>query len=187
MLHRDPSPKERKKTRQKVAEEEVFQMVQEAFLKRRRLIDAYESFMCEKILQIGEQGGNFAEMLKSLEVKTKATFFRWLDEHEEFRDAYELAQVYCQAYWEEKLRQGALGEIDGFNAAAFKTYMSSKFPEYKQEAKTEININSNNTLGKMDDALIDERIKMFQEKLGLTQISETIDAEYTEVISASKN
>ncbi len=186
MLFKKPSPKKLKEIQKKHAEEEVFQMVQEAFLKKRTLRASYDPWMSEKILQIGEQGGDFPQMIKALEVKTKATFFKWLDEHEEFKDAYELAQIYCQAYWQDKLQKGAMGEIDGFSAPAFKLFMSAKFPEYKQESgKTEININSNNTLEKMDPALIDERIRMFQEKLGLTHVSDTVDAEFTEVVSVN--
>lgn len=186
MYHKKPSQKELKEIRKKHVENEVFEMVQEAFLKRRTLKNAYEPFMCEKIIQIGEQGGGEAEMIKAIEVKSKETFFRWIEENEEFKEAFDLAKVYCQAYLEQQLRKGAMGEIDGFNASALKTLMSAKFTEYKDTTvKNEFTFNDNRKIEKVDDEMINERIKLLQEKLGLAHtVSNVVDAEYSEVGNA---
>lgn len=167
MIYKDPSPAKLKKARIKTYEKEIKSMLEQEFLSRRNYNDTYSPYMAEKLLQIGEQGGGRAQMMKCIEVRSPNTFKRWLEENQDFQEAYELAQVYCQAYLEEQLLAGSLGQIDKFNPNALKMLMSTRFPEYREaNSKTEITINTNSALEKLDDAALNERIKQEVKRLG---------------------
>lgn len=107
----------------------------------------YEPWMCQKIVEVARRGGHIAAMCEEIGIRSEDTFHRWKRENPDFKAAYEHARLASKAVYEERLLQGALGLIPGFNATAFAMLMNNKFPEeYKREhkASTEITINSLN-------------------------------------------
>jgi hypothetical protein len=184
MIYKDPSPAQKKKARLKTIEKEFKTMLEEEFLQRRTFHDTYSPYMCEKIIQAGSEGGGFSEMMVAIGVKTKKTFFKWLEDNQDFQDAYEYGQVQCQAFLEKKLLEGSLGQIDKFNATALNKLLASRFPEFKDATsvtKNEINIGSINSIEKMDASQLDEQIKRLTQQLGfnnqevIESTCETID------------
>lgn len=170
MLFRDPSPSQIKKARLKTYERQLKSMLEEEFLKRRNFHDGYSPWMDEKLLQVGEEGGGRAEMMKTIGVRTVRTFNAWLEANPSFKEAYELAAIYCQAFFEKKLLEGALGKIEKFNPKALEIIMTKRFPDYKVEPagnKTEVNIT--NLSGLNNDAL-EKEIKRMMEKTGYSQL-----------------
>lgn len=169
MLYKDPTPEQLKKARIKTYQKQLKEMLQEEFLQRRTFHDGYSEWMDEKILQVGEEGGGRAEMMKAIGVRTVKTFNKWMDENQSFKDAYDLAAIYCQAFFEKKLVEGALGQIEKFNPKALEIIMNKRFPDYKVEPagnKTEVNIN--HISGLNNDAL-EREIKRMMEKTGYSQ------------------
>lgn len=143
-------------------------MLEEEFLKRRSFHDSYSPWMSEKILQIGEKGGGRAQMMKEINVRTVKTFNAWLEDNEDFRDAYELAQVYCQAYLEDLILQKSTGQNSEIDPKAVQMLMAARFPEYKKETnnnKMEINI-TNNQLERLTDEELNERLQQGYNRLG---------------------
>lgn len=130
----------------------------------------YQPWMCDKVLEIAQEGKHVAEMLIAIGVRSKDTFYRWLKEYPEFGEAYEESKLISQAVHERILLQGALGQIPNFNFSAFAMIMNNKFPdEYKrgtgQGNNTEIVIN-NNTMNLTRDE-IDLKIAQKLEQLKL--------------------
>lgn len=131
----------------------------------------YEPWMCDKILEVAEQGGHVPAMLKAIGVRSKDTFYRWLKEYPEFNEAYEASKTASQAFYEEVLLAGALGKIKGYNFNSIAMVMNNKFSdEYKRNAtgsNTEINVGSINSIEHLDGKELDKKIKKLQEKLNL--------------------
>lgn len=177
MLHKDPSPAKLKKARLKTIENEFKSMLEEEFLQRRTFHDTYSPYMAEKILQIGEKGGGRSQMMKEINVRTVNTFKRWLEDNQDFADAYELAQVYCQAFLEDLLLKKSTGENQDVDPKALAALMSARFPEYKKETnntKVEFNV-TNNSLEQLPDDVLNERIKQQVHRLGYNQPKDVED------------
>lgn len=177
MLYKDPSPKKLKEARIKTYEKEIKTMLEEEFLQRRTFHDSYSPYMMEKILQIGEQGGGRSQMMKAIGVRTVNTFQRWMDDNDEFREAYLLAQVYCQAYLEEQLLNKSTGLNPDIDVKALSLLMSSRFPEYKKEVsntKVEFNV-TNNSLEQLPDSVLNDRIQQQIKSLGFSEKSDISD------------
>lgn len=129
----------------------------------------YHPDLCAKLKEVAEQGGHVPQMCAALGIKSKDTFYRWLDQYEEFKEAYEEAKLISQAFYENVLLMGALGKIKGFNFSAMAMLMNAKFSEeYKRVGTgTEINIGQINSIGSLTGSALDDKIKALQSKLGL--------------------
>lgn len=139
----------------------------------------YEPWMCQKILELAEQGQHVAGMMKAIGILSKDTFYRWLREYPEFNEAYEASKVASQAFYEEVLLAGALGKIKNFNFNALAMTLNNKFgEEYKRNATgstSEINIGSINSIEHLDSKELDKKIAKLQEKLNLLPVKEIND------------
>ena len=131
----------------------------------------YSPDMCKKIIEVAEQGGHVPAMLQAIGVRSKDTFYRWLREYPEFKEAYEASKLASQAFYEEVLLAGALGKIKNYNFNSIAMVMNNKFgDEYKRSAtgsNTEVNIGSINSIENMDGKELDKRIQQLQKKLNL--------------------
>jgi hypothetical protein len=131
----------------------------------------YTSDMCQKIIDIAEQGGHVPAMLKAIGVRSKDTFYRWLKEYPEFNEAYEASKLASQAFYEEVLLAGALGKIKNYNFNSMAMILNNKFgEEYKRNAtgsSTEVNIGAINNLEVMDTPARRAKIQQIIEKLDL--------------------
>lgn len=131
----------------------------------------YQPWMCQKVLDIAEQGGHVPAMMKAIGILSKDTFYRWLREYPEFNEAYESAKIASQAFYEEVLLAGALGKIKGYNFNSIAMVMNNKFgEEYKRSAtgsNTEINVGSINSIEHLDSKALDKKIQQLQQKLNL--------------------
>lgn len=107
----------------------------------------YDPAMCDKVIATAAQGGHIAEMMLSIGIKSKDTWYRWQKEHPEFAEAVKDASTVSLAFHERNLLQGALGMIPGFNATAYAMIMNNKFKaEYSRSGSggTEITVNNLN-------------------------------------------
>lgn len=131
----------------------------------------YEEWMCDKIIEVAEQGGHCAAMCKAIGVKSRDTFYRWLKEYPELNEAYEKSKTVSQAFYEEVLLAGALGKIKNYNFNSIAMILNNKFgEEYKRSASgsnTEINIGSINSIEQLTSQELDKKIAQLQKKLNL--------------------
>lgn len=94
------------------------------------------------------------------------TFYRWLKEKPELKEAFDNALPQCQVYWENMCEAAMLGQIKGFKANMFLAFMSRKFKNWAdtkpEVVGTHINIESMQVLQNvqnMDDAELEAKIK----------------------------
>lgn len=140
----------------------------------------YDPTMCAKIISVAEEGGHIPAMLKAIGVRSKDTFYRWLREYPDFKEAYESSKIASQAFYEEVLLAGALGKIKGYNFNSIAMVMNNKFSdEYKRSAtgsNTEVNIGSINSIEKLGGAELDRKIALLQKKLNIIPAEEENDS-----------
>lgn len=134
----------------------------------------YRPEMCETLVEVAKQGGHVMQMCAAIGIKSKDTFYRWLDEYEDFNEAYQESKIHAQAFYENLLLMGAVGKIPHFNFSALAMLMNSKFgDEYKRVGNnTEINIGSINSIGALSSEALDAKIQQLQEKLGVLTYDE---------------
>ena len=82
---------------------------------------------CEIVENVGRNGGWLAEMAEACDVNY-TTLENWALRHSEFRESLERAKQKCRAYLEEQGISG-IWAGSGFNSAAWKITMSSRFRE----------------------------------------------------------
>ena len=141
----------------------------------------YQTWMGDKIKEVASQGGHVAEMCVAIDVKSYETFYRWVDEHPEFKTAYNEAKLLSQAFYENLLLAGACGKVKGFNFNALAMVLNNKFPDqYKRNvsgSNTEINIGSINSIDRLDSKALDAKIEQLQKKLQLIPEDEEDESE----------
>lgn len=103
----------------------------------------YESSHPEKLLQCLKQGMLDCEIYAAFNI-SKATFYRWRNEHPEFNRAYEIGFPHCESHWLVYGKKGMQGEIKGFNFNSWISFMNNKFTWKKDTSEgsgtTNINI-----------------------------------------------
>lgn len=143
----------------------------------------YEPWMCDKIIQVASEGGHVSSMCTELGIKSRDTFYRWLELYPEFKEAYETAQLHSQSFYENLLLAGACGKIKNFNFSSVAMIMNNKFSdEYKRSANganTEISIGSINSIEALDTKALDDKIKGLTKQLKYMGV-ETVESEQEE-------
>lgn len=129
--------------------------------------DTFEPWMCEKIKDIaGTPGGCVAKMCLAIGVRSRDTFYRWLNLYPEFKEAYEEARLIRLSKLEELLDGMATGQVKGdFKAVAMS--LNNQFREdYSRSGTggTEITINQ---IGSMSSDELNSRIDLLNKKLAL--------------------
>lgn len=124
--------------------------------------------MGEEIKRIAKEGGHVAAMCCAIGIKSKDTFYRWVEEYPEFKEAYNEAKLISQAAYENLAFQMATGVVKG-DAKTLAIILNNKFKEdYTRSAGgagTEINIGSINTIEHLDNNALNDKIKKLTEKL----------------------
>ena len=93
--------------------------------------------MCESIIELGKKGKSKTQMAAHLDI-SRSTFDRWLEAHEEFREAWELADTHAQAFWEEIGADG-VGKGHLFNHNAWSLQVRNRFAHsYKESRELEL-------------------------------------------------
>lgn len=145
-------------------------MTEIEILPKRGAPTKYKKEMGDVLLNVAEQGGHVAQMCVALGIRSKDTFYEWVDKYPEFKKAYEEAKLVSQAFWENILLMGSLGKIKGFNFNSVAMIMNNKFSEeYKRSAtgsNTEINIGAitNNTL-ELSQEELDAKLESIKSRL----------------------
>ena len=147
----------------------------EGVLIEKRKTTKYEPWMCDELLKVAEEGGHVAQMCRAIGIRSKDTFYRWLDEYPEFKEAYAESKLISQSFYEQVLLMGGMGRIKNYNFQSIITILNNKFPtDYKRTTSsgTEINIGSINSIEALDSKTLDEKINALQKKLGLLPTEE---------------
>ncbi len=96
----------------------------------------YLPSMCNSIIALGRKGKSKAQCAAALEI-SRTTFDRWLDVHEEFAEAWDLADTFAQAWWEE-IGAAGVGNRD-FQDRAWSLLVRNRFSHsYKENRELEL-------------------------------------------------
>ena len=120
--------------------------------------------MVRELGELMEQGRSNVQICAEWNI-SENTFYRWLKDNKELKEAFDVALPKCQAYWETMGEAGMLGKIQRFNPTLYLAFMNNKFNgwarEKKEEPKTQINIESMQVLQnlqQLDDTELEAKI-----------------------------
>jgi hypothetical protein len=140
-----------------------------------------------EVIELMKDGKSITQVCAAFEI-TRTTFYEWKSKHPEFEKAAELAVVKSQAWWEEKLKEGAIGEIKHFDAKATSFAMSARFDDYKESPKQQGNSVVINIDSLSDDELNNKILDMAKSlglldalNQGITIESKPLSVEYSGV------
>lgn len=127
----------------------------------------YRPEYCDDIIELGKNGKSIAQMASFFDVD-KASIYRWIEEHEDFRTAFARARVHSQTWWEDKA-QSNLGSRD-FNAQLWLKSVASRFrDDYTDKQVTEVSGPDGGAI-KFEAKTIDARDMDPQQRDALKQI-----------------
>ena len=89
----------------------------------------YNSDMCTKIIDAATKGKHITGMMLAINCKSKATWYKWQEEHPEFKEAVEYSKHISQGFYEELGLLGTTGQIKNFSATTYALIMNNKFKE----------------------------------------------------------
>ena len=136
----------------------------------------YDPHFCEAVIEIGKKGGFIPSMQAALNVRSETTFYDWMKEYPEFKEAYEFSRVCALAFWEKVLLDQALGLHKGSTNAAI-TILTNRFrAEYSRGTS-----NAGDTFNIQNNVLNIE--KMSNEQLAL-KIKEQIKQQFNIDVSS---
>jgi len=109
----------------------------------------YTPDMCDKIIAVASKGGHIPAMMMAIGVKSKDTWYRWIKDYPEFKEAVEFAKISNQAFMEDIGMRAIVGTIPNFNSPTYALVMHNKFKEdYKRDTgggdHVEVTINNLN-------------------------------------------
>jgi len=97
----------------------------------------YDPAMCETVIELGKRGRSKTQSASHLGI-ARSTFENWLETHEEFREAWELADTHSQAFWE-NIGMAGLGKGHVFNDRCWSLQMRNRWPrDYKESRELEL-------------------------------------------------
>jgi len=142
------------------------------------------SWMLDKVIEVGSQGGTHAEMCIELGI-VPDTFHNWIHKHPAFSEAIKKADTAAQVWWERAAKNGATGLIQGWNPTTYIFQMKNRFREhYRDKPEVEVTGPVNVMSLTVDSRLLDadQRQALRQALLAAKQAQSgsVIDGEYEE-------
>ena len=142
------------------------------------------SWMLDKVIEVGSNGGTHAEMCIELGIVVD-TFHNWLRLHKPFSEAVKRADTAAQVWWERAAKNGATGQIQGWNPTTYIFHMKNRFREsYRDKPEIEVNGPVNVVAVTVDSRALDtdQRQALRQALLAAKQATggPVIDADYEE-------
>ena len=98
------------------------------------------------------------------------TFYRWLKEKEDLKKAYDDHLPMCQDFWERVGFEAMMGQIKGFKENIWKSFMKTKFDDWKDDPTTVEDNRQviNNYIGMDKDTLLEQ----IQKKIRINHLEE---------------
>lgn len=151
-----------------------------------------KDFHPQSLITIMATGALDCEIFAEWDI-SKATFYRWLNDHEELKEAHEMGLQKCEAWWTKRMRESFLDKDDkGFKYCI--AIMNNKFGWEKgskqQDAGSTTNINIGN-MNLLQDKSRDGLLQYINERLTkngdllfpkpVAQVTQTIDVKANKV------
>lgn len=89
----------------------------------------YKKEYCQIVIDRMAEGKSFESCGAVIGV-CRVTLYNWSNKYPDFLNAWQLGKVLALKWWEDLQQRGAAGECPGFNSAAAKHAMATRFREY---------------------------------------------------------
>jgi len=93
----------------------------------------YKKIYAKRLEEHGKSGRSFASFCAEIGI-CRAAGYKWIDRHEDFREAKELFDTFRVAMLEDIALEAAAGRLPASNFNALKLLLQSTAKEYKQNA-----------------------------------------------------
>ncbi len=131
----------------------------------------YKPEFIEKMLDAMEQGASDTKVMKILGI-CRDTFYRWLKEHDDFKEAHEYGKTFVEVHWDNVVEYGIMNPkaVNGTLLVAYlkkrdKKWRDSSTPEGVQGNHIQIgNLNVNN-IGTLTSNQLEDEIQKRLETL----------------------
>jgi hypothetical protein len=146
----------------------------------------YKKSYCKKLLDLMAIGKINTEVCAQWKISEK-TFYEWIDQHTDFKEAYEVGLASCESDWikrgMEYMEQGDMRKYK-----FFELLVKRKFPKWREKDptvtnNTQINIGNMNFASKSDQALLEYIQNGLDELQGPKEELPVIDAELIELMA----
>lgn len=87
----------------------------------------YKPEYCEMLIEHMREGFNFETFAAKLNYQSKSSLYKWLDKHEDFREAKGIGEALAQQWWFNLGKMAAAGKVPGFNATVWIFTMKNMF------------------------------------------------------------
>lgn len=106
---------------------------------------SYDPSMLDRLLAMGDEGQTVIEMAVNLGIG-KSTLYRYVDDHEEFRDAFTHARERAEAFHAKRFRECCGHPQAVFNANGYAKFMGICFKDWRDPTKIEVTGNEGGPL-----------------------------------------
>ena len=124
----------------------------------------------DKICMMNAEGKTVVQICSNWGI-SRDTFYRWLKDNKDFKEAWDNSIDSCQDWWEQRYMAAMLGQIPNVKPQMVNAFMKTKFPDWQEKkeetATTNINIDTLQVLQNvqaLDDKALDAKIKQLSEK-----------------------
>jgi len=133
----------------------------------------YSKDCIKTMLDVMEQGGKTVQVCHALKI-SRDTFYRWIKEHKDFKEAYDWGLIACETWWENLGKMGLAGiGAKSFNTNLYMAFMKRNFRETwgageKDTGNKTVNFNfgqlSNTDIQKLTSEQLQEELRLRLEK-----------------------
>lgn len=148
--------------------------------RKRGKIGEYTEEKCDELIELMAEGMLNCEIIAKWDISEK-TFYRWIDTHQDFAEAYQIGLPKCEAQLVKKFRQMADGTLEGkhsFNALIALANNKFKWSKNTKEEDTP-QITNNIQIGQLNVLQSQNKVELMsfvQDKLKELEIQ---DVDYT--------
>lgn len=103
----------------------------------------------EQIYTLMTQGKLDCQICMILDI-SRDTFYRWINEKSEFKEAHDRGLMACEAWWCDKGQSGMDGKIKGFSFNAWIAFMNNKFKWAKNALTDPAQLTQNINIGSVN-------------------------------------
>lgn len=139
------------------------------------------------LIEMMEQGALNCDIFTKWGIH-KDTFYQWMYDHPDLKEAYEIGKPRCEAWWVAAGKEAMAGKIKGFNSNLWIMFMNNKFgwvPGNKQVAESTTNTINISNLNILQNQNVPHLIETIQ-RLALKH-PEAIEVECIEVKTDGSN
>lgn len=92
----------------------------------------YKEEYCSEIIEFMKDGSSKVQFCAHIGI-CYDTFLDWKKAHPLFSESIKIADMHCQAWWEDKGKKAVFGGVEGFNATGYIFNLKNRFPQHYRD------------------------------------------------------